>query len=49
MIESTSSEGAARYPSRHPVIEYAFENPLTVTVRSRIDSRAARLRWAWPS
>ena len=41
---STRSRGAARYPTRHPVIANALEKPLSVTVRSRIPGRVAMER-----
>ena len=38
---SQISFGAQRYPILHPVIAYAFENPLRRIVRSRNPSMAA--------
>ena len=34
--------GAARYPRRQPVMAKALENPLTVSVRSRMPGMAAK-------
>ena len=38
---STSARGKTPYPSRQPVIAYAFEKPSASTTRSRIPGSAA--------
>jgi len=45
-IARVASGGASAYPSRIPVIAYAFENPSKTTVRSRIPGSEAIEVWS---
>ncbi len=44
-IPSSIAAGAAMYPTRQPVIAYAFEKPPIRIVRSRMPGRALIARW----